>query len=288
MHGNVVPRFHQVEQFVDDYDIELGGSATIFSSQFGKLGGKVFIIGVVGKDGFGEIVLERLHTLNIDTSAVTIRPDLKTGLGLALIQDDDRAILTYSGSIDAVKPSDLSNDILNTCRHWHIASIFLLKGLRDHWKSLLQYCRSHNITTSIDPNWDPEEKWEGFLALLPMIDVYLSNAAEAKAISGENDVINAGNILSSHGNIVVIKMGEKGAIAFHKGQVWQVTPEDFSQENIQVVDTIGAGDSFDAGFIRAWQLGRDIQECLNLAMRCGAANVTGRGGFERQLKDVVI
>ncbi|NOZ04137.1 MAG: carbohydrate kinase family protein, partial [FCB group bacterium] len=125
-----------------------------FAGQFGKLGGKPFIIGAVGNDEFGKIVLEKLAALDIDISAVTIRPAVKTGLGLALVRDDDRAILTYSGSIDSIIPADLHDSILNACRHWHIASIFLMKKLRKHWGILLRYCRAHNITTSLDPNWE--------------------------------------------------------------------------------------------------------------------------------------
>jgi len=136
-------------------------------------------------------------------------------------------------------------------------------------------------------NWDPDEKWEGISEILPLIDIYLSNAAEALAITGENEIMKAGEVLSSQGNIVVIKSGAGGAVAFKREQVWRVIPDDNLPEVIQVIDTIGAGDSFDAGFIRAWQMGWSVPECLKLAIRCGTACVTGRGGFERQLREVI-
>src|SRR5437763_14953906 len=81
MSGDVVPRFHQVEQLVDDYVLEIGGSATIFASQFVKLGGRAGLVGVVGEDAFGAGVLAKLEQLGIDHRRVKPQAALKTGLG---------------------------------------------------------------------------------------------------------------------------------------------------------------------------------------------------------------
>src|SRR5207302_1083424 len=125
--GDVVPRFHQEEQLIDDYVLEVGGSATIFASQFVKLGGRAGLVGAVGEDAFGATVRAKLEALGIDHHRVRQQPSIKTGLGAALVRPDgDRAILTYPGSIDAVEPAALDEDLLSNCRHWHIASYFLL------------------------------------------------------------------------------------------------------------------------------------------------------------------
>jgi sugar/nucleoside kinase (ribokinase family) len=92
--GNVRPQFHQVEQIVDDFSLELGGSANIFASQLVKLGARVGVIGWVGKDVFGEFCLSRINDLGIYASRIGVHPGLKTGLGVALAEREDRAILT--------------------------------------------------------------------------------------------------------------------------------------------------------------------------------------------------
>jgi sugar/nucleoside kinase (ribokinase family) len=285
--GNVRPQFHQAEQLVDDYSIELGGSANIFVSQFVKLGGRAGVVGWVGQDVFGQFVLEKLHAVGVDTSRVRQHPQLKTGLGIALAEPDDRAILTYPGTIDAVEPFELTGELL-PCQHWHIASYFLLNKLRKRWIGWLEQCRERKLTISLDTNWDPENRWEGVMNLLPLIDVFLPNEAEALAISGESDVTRAGEKLSRVGTLVVIKRGREGALAFKKNQCWRLQPDDSEGKAIHIVDSIGAGDNFDAGFIRAWLLGQEVEECLKLACRCAVASLAAAGGVQGQLHENVI
>ncbi|HZP80739.1 MAG TPA: carbohydrate kinase family protein [Chthonomonadaceae bacterium] len=284
--GNVVPQFHQIEQMVDDYAVELGGSATIFASQFAKLGGKVGLLGAVGEDVFGKSLYEGLEAVGVDMRRVTRPPGMKTGLGLALVKPDgDRATLTYSGTIDATPPEALTDDLLTACRHWHHASLFLLNRLRGHWKPWLQRCKAAGLTVSMDTNWDPENRWEGVHDLLPLVDVFLPNEAEALAISGAADVEEAGKRLAEFGPLVVVKRGGDGATAFHKGQRWHIAATEGANGPINVVDAVGAGDNFDAGFVRAWLLGKDVPACLLLGTRCACASLGVSGGVRGQLQE---
>ncbi|MCC6446794.1 MAG: sugar kinase [Armatimonadetes bacterium] len=283
--GDVVPRFRQVEQILDDYLVELGGSAVIFAGQFAKLGGRAGVVGKVGEDTFGRFVTDRIARMGIDTAFLTSRPDLKTGLGVALARPDgDRAILTYPGTIDAAAPCDLTNAMLSSCRHWHIASYFLLETLRGFWPEWLAKCRAAGITTSLDTNWDPADRWEGVMELLPLVDVFLPNEAEALAVTGESSLEKAALRLAACGPLVVIKQGAKGAAAYRQRGRWASSQE---SDELTVADTIGAGDNFDAGFIRAWRLGWGIEDCLKLASRCACASLQAPGGFEGQLKEAV-
>ena len=284
--GNVRPRFGQVEQLIDDYAVELGGSANLFASQFARLGGSVGVVGCVGDDSFGEFLLEKLLELGVDTRHVAKRVGLKTGIGFALAEPDDRAILTYLGSIDSVQPSDLTDEMLSSCRHWHLASYFLLNQLRSHWKTWLQKCRAAGLSTSLDTNWDPDEGWRDMLDLLPLIDVFLPNEAEALAISGEADLGRAGQKLSGRCPLVVVKCGERGSIAFKDGGTVEcAVPDDAKPTSI--IDNTGAGDNFDAGFLRAWLLGKPVEECMALGCRCGAASLSAAGGIAGQLVGAV-
>jgi ribokinase len=285
--GNVRPEFHQVEQIVGDYSLELGGSANIFASQLVKLGARVGVIGYVGRDAFGEFVLRELQEIGVDTSRVKKHAVLKTGIGIALAEGDDRAILTYPGSIDATHPEDIEETLLHSCRHWHIASYFLLRNLRSFWPQWIQRCREEGLTTSLDTNWDPENRWDGVVDLLPSIDVFLPNEAEALLLTGETDVWKAAKLLAEKGPLTVVKRGEKGAIVVRGNKTWQIKAADWPNPAFSLVDSIGAGDNFDAGFIRAWLLGCDIDSSLLLAHRCALSSLNCQGGIRGQLREVV-
>lgn len=283
LRGNVRPRFGQVEQIVGNYFLELGGSANIFAAQFVKLGGRAGVVGWVGDDVFGSFMLTRLEALGIDISRVRRHAHLRTGLGVALAEPDDRAILTYPGTIDAVTTAQLDEDLLSACRHWHVASYFLLSRLRDIWPEWLERLKAANLTTSLDTNWDPEARWAGVLELLRWVDVFLPNEAEARAICGESSVRKAGERLARHGPLVVIKCGANGAMAFREDQCWSVPALHEGGRAAPIVDTIGAGDNFDAGFLRGWLLRWGVPECLDLAQRCAVSSLGGAGGIQGQL-----
>jgi sugar/nucleoside kinase (ribokinase family) len=276
--GNVRPKFSQVEQLIDDYHLDLGGSANIFAAQIAKLGGRSGVIGHVGADAFGQFALKRIADNGINTDYVTTRQELRTGLGTHLVATDDRAILTYAGTIDSLSPDDFDTAMLDSTRHWHIASFFLLTQLSKFWPQWIAAARERGVTVSLDTNWDPARQWQGVTELLPIIDVFLPNEAEACAIAKTDDPVAAGQWLSEKGPLTVVKMGEAGAKAFDNGRAIH-SPV---RGNVKVTDTIGAGDSFDGGFIHAWLQNHDIESCLELATDCGMANVQGRGGFESQ------
>jgi sugar/nucleoside kinase (ribokinase family) len=285
--GNIRPQFNQVEQIIDNYVLELGGSANIFASQLVKLGGRAGVIGRIGHDAFGKFTLERLRSIGVDTSRVSCHPSLKTGLGVALAETRDRAILTYLGTIDAVLPADLPDNLPAACRHWHIASFFLLGSLRPYWSHWVQRCKEAGLSTSLDTNWDPQNRWDGVTELLPFIDVFLPNEAEALSLTGETDLLKAGKRLAGRGPLVVVKRGDRGATAFKGNKTWHVHPSDFPAVPTVLVDSVGAGDNFDAGFMRAWLLGRDVDECLGWAHRCAVASLASPGGIQGQLCELV-
>ncbi len=281
--GNVRPQFHQVEQIVDDCTLELGGSATIFASQLGKLGASVGVIGSVGDDGFGRFVMERLQAAHVYTRHIRQHPLLKTGVGIALSEKNDRAILTYMGTIDATLPQDLDETVLRSCRHWHIASYFLLNALRNTWPEWLRACKKLGVTTSLDTNWDPKNEWHGVTDLLPSVDVFLPNGAEACAITGEADVVRAAMVLASYGPLVVVKLGEKGALAVKRNDTWELRPSPGTRLPDSIVDATGAGDNFDAGFLRSYLHGKPVYDCLVSGHRCAISSLKHSGGVRGQV-----
>jgi len=279
--GDVVPRFGQTEQLIDDYALELGGSSVIFASQFAKLGGRVGLLGAVGDDPFGRFAYERMRSVGIEMSRVRVDGSVKTGLSVALAKSDgDRSILTLLGSIDAVQPVELTDDLLRQCRHWHLGSLFLLESLRSVWKEWLLRCRRAGVTVSLDTNWDPTNRWEGVLDLLDGVDVFLPNENEAMAMTGASSAEEAGRFLAARCPCVVVKRGAEGVCAFFDGSEVRVPAEPVER----IADTVGAGDNFDAGFVRGWLLGWELEACLRLGNACAGASLRAGGGIEGQLR----
>lgn len=279
--GDTLPRFGQVEQWVDDYFLEMGGSACIFACQAARLGLRVGILGRVGADAYGELVLRRLQESGVDTRWLFVDRALKTGLGVALCRTGgDRAILTYGGSLNAVYPEDVSDEFLSSGRHLHYCSYYLQTNLLPAAPAVLRRAKELGLTVSLDTNWDPAGTWQGRVQeALEAADVFLPNEQEATAIAGTRDVESALTSLLARVPIVVVKAGERGAIVGTGEERLSVPVEPVSQ----IVDTVGAGDSFDAGFLTGWLRGLPLADCARIANACGRATTQARGGIMGQL-----
>jgi sugar/nucleoside kinase (ribokinase family) len=131
------------------------------------------------------------------------------------------------------------------------------------------------MTTSLDPQWDPSERWELPLKdILPLIDVFLPNMQEFLAISHSGTLEEGASRLSGLMNHLIVKDGRNGAFHFNGEEI--IHQPAFLNEN--VVDCTGAGDSFDAGFIHRFIRNEKATECLWFAALMGAVNTTAAGG----------
>ncbi len=276
---DVVPEFGQVEKLVGDYEVEMGGSCCIFAGQAAKLGLRVGILGRVGDDDFGRLILRRLAESGVDTRHVIIDPGLKTGLGVALCQNNDRAILTYLGSLNAVYPEDVTDDILASARHLHHGSFFLHTHLRPHIPDIFKRARALGLTTSLDTNWDPAETWDsGLRETLALTSLFFPNEQEALRISRAQSAAGAIRLFQDWGvSVLALKQGEAGArAARHNERCY------FSLPPVSGGDSIGAGDSFDAGFLASWLRGLSLATCLEIACHCGREVAAHTGGLRGQ------
>jgi sugar/nucleoside kinase (ribokinase family) len=271
------PRFGQAEILVDDAELTAGSSAVIFACGAARLGLRVAFVGVVGADLFGRFMLDWLTRAEIDSSHIHIDPALKTGLSVILNRGQDRAILTYPGAIGALRSEQVTDELLGQGRHLHVTSYFMQTALRPGLEDLFRRAHRLGLTTSLDTNWDPRENWAGVDELLPLTDVFLPNAGEALAISGENDVELACVNLSLQVPTVVTKLGAQGALA-QRGKEKNRCPA----LPIEVVDTIGAGDSFDAGFLYGYLHGWSLASCTQMGIACGSLSTRAHGGTQGQ------
>ena len=130
-------------------------------------------------------------------------------------------------------------------------------------------------TLSMDVQFDPEEKWEfDYRKILPLVDVFMPNEQELMAITRKATVEEAVDVILPYANVTVVKMGTRGSLVISGGKRFHMP----AMLNKSVVDAIGAGDSFDAGFISAYVRGKDLAECQRLGNLAGAVNTTAAGG----------
>jgi sugar/nucleoside kinase (ribokinase family) len=276
--GDVVPQFGQVEKLVDDATLTLGSSAGIFACAAARLGLRVAIIGKIGADEFGRFVKNYLDDRGVDTTGVVVDDQVKTGLGVILSRGDDRAILTYLGSIAALRYEDIDLSLLGRAGHLHLGSYFLLDALRPDIPRLFDQAHIQGLTVSLDTNYDPSEQWNGGLAeALARADIFLPNATELCAISGAREAEAALTQLASQTPLVAVKLGSEGAVAQQGSNIFRAAPLP-----VAVVDTTGAGDAFDAGFIYGYLAGWNLSKALRLGCVCGSLSTRGAGGTAAQ------
>lgn len=278
--GDVVPEFGQKEKLIGDYSLEMGGSATIFACQAAKLGLRTVVVGKAGKDQFGDLVCKTLQEAGVSLTHVQRTDQVKTGLTVAISKGDDRAMLTYIGTIDAMDGSDIDEKLLESVRHLHIASFFLIKGLQPHYLEYIRRLKQNGATISLDTNWDPDEEWDsGIWDIIPLVDMIFPNENEARALTGESTAEKAIAMLCEYVPLVAVKKGKDGAVLHAGGQVFDVPAIEVSK-----VDAVGAGDSFDAGFVFGFLSGMDVETSARAGCICGSLNVRAPGGTKGQAR----
>ena len=272
LRGDVVPRFGQAEQLLTGADLVLGGSSAITACGLARLGLATTLLAVVGDDVFGTVTRQSLAERGVGLESPP-STGVPTGLSVHLSTGDDRAILTLPGTIPALRPEDITDDLLAATRHLHVGSLYLQPALVTGLAGVFQRARALGVGTSLDTNWDPSGQWKSLDEILACTDVFLPNAAELRAITGESGAA----ALVARGTTVVMKDGARGARAWWPGGEC-VLPG----PRVQVVDTAGAGDSFNAGFLAGRLAGFAIEEAVNWAVTAGALSTRAAGGTAAQ------
>ncbi|HSL32342.1 MAG TPA: carbohydrate kinase family protein [Candidatus Limnocylindrales bacterium] len=277
---DVEPAFGQVERLVRRIALTVGSSSAITACGAARLGLRVAFVGVVGDDPFGRWMLEALAARGVDVGACRVDSSLPTGASVILARPDDRAILTSTGTMAALTADDLPDGLLARADHIHVGSLFLQDRLRAGLAGVFGRAKALGLTTSFDPGWDPSGTWDGGISsILEATVVVLPNREEARRITdGEGD-LEAGQALAARGPVVAMKLGPQGGLVVTRDAAARLDAPD-----VEIVDAIGAGDAFDAGFLAGWLDGRPPADCLRLAVACGSLSVRAAGGTEGQPK----
>jgi sugar/nucleoside kinase (ribokinase family) len=265
------------EHLASNMAFTLGSSSAIFAHNLCVLGTQVGFISKTGGDPLGAMAAERLSAVGVDISRMKQGSGkTSTGLTVVLPFPQHRYILTYPGTMFELQYSDIDMDYVRTARHLHLSSFYLHRALRPRILHLFRQAKQAGLTTSLDTNDDPENRWDqDLLDVLKYVDIFLPNDREAKKIAQNDDLSQALNLLAGLSKIVVVKRGSGSAICRQGGEQWSLAPPP-----VQMVDDIGAGDTFDAGFIHSYLLGAKLEDCLAYANIAAAYSVTREGGTE--------
>jgi sugar/nucleoside kinase (ribokinase family) len=257
--------------------LTLGSSSAIMAHNLAALGSRVGFISRIGEDPFGQISLERLRESGVDVSRVRrVAGPVTTGLTVILPHTHSRNILTYPGTMSEMNFADLDLEFLASARHFHLSSFFLHRALQPRIADLFRTMKSAGLTTSLDVNDDPQDRWDsGLWGVLPHVDIFFLNERELRKVTGAEDLQSGIDRLSSTVSIVVVKLGAEGAVATHDGNHFRA-----SAAPVTVVDPVGAGDSFDAGFLHQFVRGAELQWCLEYGNLAGGFSTTRPGGTE--------
>lgn len=256
-------------------NITLGSSSAIFASNLSTLGTSVAFMGKTGNDTFSNLIKKALKHKKVDTGFILQSDEYQTGMTIVMNYEMDRANVTFPGAMEHLAEKEVTDAILMQAKHLHISSIFLQTDLIDSVGQLFQRAKKLGLSTSMDPQWDPAETWALDMdSLLPHIDVFLPNAQEFKHLTKSHDLESGLERIAPTTKVVVIKDGIHGAHLWESGNL--VTKPAFL--NSAVVDCIGAGDSFNAGFISEYLKGEELERCLEVGNIMGAINTTAAGG----------
>ncbi|HCO68490.1 MAG TPA: carbohydrate kinase family protein [Dysgonomonas sp.] len=264
------------EIFAKDMLVTLGSSTAIFAANAAALGMKVAIVGMIGKDILGGLVRKELNAKGVDTSMLIEHPSIPTGATIVMSYDEDRANVTFQGTMDVMTLEDIDPGIFKRARHIHVSSIFMQSGIKKDLKRIYELARQNGATTSLDTQWDPVEKWDfDYKELLPLISVFLPNETELCCMTGSNGIQEAINRIRPYMNTCVIKQGSRGSLLIDKDGTINPLPAYINQN---VTDSIGAGDSFNSGFIARYIKGAPLPDCQDFGNLAGALNTTSAGG----------
>ncbi|MEM5766591.1 MAG: sugar kinase [Candidatus Aenigmatarchaeota archaeon] len=268
---------------LQEFIVQLGGSSAIFASFCSSLGLKTKFIGRLGLDFISDFLIKEIQKFGVKTKIKRVKGE-RAGITISLtFKDKKRAMISFKGSNSNLSKRDFSLKEING-KVLHIGGFNLLDGLRKDIYEIFNYARRKNIKTSLDPNWDPngwtKDRLEDLIKVLSITDFFFPDYEEGKAITKIEDPEKIVEKLLGFGpRIVALKCGNKGCYVVDKNEMIYVRGV-----KVDSIQTTGAGDAFDAAFIKAYFSGLSLKKCAEFANMCGALYTT-RFGKERFMKE---
>jgi len=256
------------------FDTVMGSSAVICASAYAALGGHAAMLGLAGTDELGEFMMRGMQTQGIDTHLIQRTSETKTGVTVNLIHGRTRTQITYPGTITEFDGSNIGRSTLRGFDHVHFAGPYLQTRFRPHIHRLLGLAQEMNISASLDPQWDATEQWQGLESWLPLLTWFFPNADEAISICHAANAREACAALARRTRQPLVKAGREGSFVWNNSRVMAMPMID-----VPVVDTTGAGDSFDAGFLYAiLEKSMSLRKAVQFATATAARSCMFAGG----------
>lgn len=264
------------EWIADRMAMTLGGSPAITAHNLAAVGSRVGFITPFAGDAFAEMCIRSLEEAGVEIRKVPVNGEVHTGISILLEHAHSRRTLTYPGATNSIRFVDIDLEFVRSARHFHLSSYFLQEGLKPDAAKLLAHCQSAGLTTSVDMNDDPSGEWnESALELLQHVDIFMPNEHEACRLMREEEPEKAIHKLAELVPLLVVKRGRRGALARRGAEQWSEPGI-----SVNVIDAVGAGDSFNAGFLHGFTNGWPIERCLRFGNVAGAYSTTALGGVE--------
>ncbi|MBK8088839.1 MAG: carbohydrate kinase family protein [Chitinophagaceae bacterium] len=274
---NQIESFPEVgkEKLAESMTLTLGSSSAIFAGNLSTLGMRVAFIGKIGNDILGSLCKEELERKKVDTSMIISSTELKTGATVILNFGEDRAMITYQGAMKHLGITDITKEMLSMSKHLHFSSYFLQPGFKNSLAGLFKMAKETGLTTSLDIQWDPSEQWNfDYETILPHVDIFFPNEKEMLHLTKAQSLEAAISTIAKWGNYIVVKRGKDGSLLSYNNQLIHGRPF----VNKTIVDAIGAGDSFNAGYIFKFIKGCSPEDCQTFGNLTGAISTTASGG----------
>ena len=261
------------EVLVEDCTLSLGSASAICAMALAKLGNEVRFVSQVGADSYGDFCLDILRKAGIDVDYVERSSATRTGITVSVSSSKDRALITYMGALATFEAAHVTPEVFAGFQHMHTSSYFLQPRLRPHVAGLLRQATGLGLTTSLDPGFDPSETWgEDLSRTLEAVDIFFPNEVELHGVTGEDDPERGVRKIANGRTMTVAKLGAQGCLTIANGQTLRQGPFP-----VQPVDTTGAGDTFNAGFLEAWLKKKPLAQCLRWGAVCGALSTLASG-----------
>lgn len=253
--------------------LTLGSSSAILAHNLALLGSSVTFTARVGDDLFADLCLRQLATAGVSLERIVRVPGSATGLTVILPTSDARRILTFPGAMFDLSINDVDLDFIAQAKHFHLSSLYLHRGLFGDIPWLFRETRRRGLTSSLDTNDDPDGRWNGLVhEILPYLEILFCTEEELRKIARVDD---PETFMSSRVPLLVVKRGARGASVFSRGRRL-----DAPALRLNAVDSVGAGDTFDAGFLHQWLRKAELGTCLAYGNLAGGLSVTRTGGTE--------
>jgi len=263
--------------------VELGGSSAIFASTCSSLGIKTKFIGRLGFDFISEFLVKEIEKIGVISGIKRVEVE-EAGITISLtFKDMKRAMITFRGSNENLSKKDFELEEIEG-KILHIGGFNLLDSLRKDVYEIFSDARKKGMRTSLDPNWDPKgwtkQRLVDLIKILKITDFFFPDYEEGKAITKVEDPEKiVEKLLYLGAKIVALKCGKDGCYVGSKNEIFHA-----KGFKVKTVQTTGAGDAFDAGFIKAFLSGLSLKECARFANAAGALYTT-KFGIERFPKE---